>query len=422
MKLFPTRHIVRPALLVFLSTLFSSTFAGDTQTAVKTPTPTLQLVSATKLSACTTKSDCINVVMPEKVGKVTTILQAPFVTEKETQASWIALAGNSSSLCYLYQKSAWCRPVHAVVPPDLDIRTELFKGRPVILFSPKTPSPPGARRSAAVLKSAQIYQHALSKAIDQARRNAIRRASAPPTTNVIDAGDCDSYDEDGWCDGGGGGGGGGGGWYDDPGSGGDDPGGGGGNDDPGTGGNDNPGAGGDEPGSGGDEPGNGDEPYDPGSNPGGGSNDTTMECHWVGPVWTCVITGHRDPAEDPPLPAPDRPWYCRMFGIFCDEPAVPPREAEPPEPEVGTPPSVSPPPIPWDGQPYTRYRDGYEEAVDECVRLYGGESATCDVNWILMGGNRNKKKADAEFARCMRVAGENLERCMSDARDEYRIP
>lgn len=411
---------------------------------------------------------CLRRPMPKVTGKPRAVIEGPFMDPKVAAASWIVVSDKRYSLCYLTSRSkvqrTVCRPIKAPVVAKARIAVRNLYGLNIMTVdvAPETIGNDKASRTK-FKRSMLAFRNALTSAQVASTKNAVKRYSGRliPQSSMVDAGGAGGCYFDDWgsfCDGGGGDGGG---YFpDDPGNGGDDS---------GNGGNDNSGGYPDYPdGSGGDESlpmsddggadtGSGGSspaiPFPPGSEPNNSGGTTTCVVTPVGMI--CTTTAPRpgpmaDPFE-PPLPSgppPSEPtgnWWCNIpiiGGWLCGG-SMPPL----PEPPSGPPPSETPPKVadPWwpkptapeDGRPWAKYRDGYEEARQQCDADRSSDEGVCSNGYVMRGGPIYKdkqdrgetltaedrkwlKEANTFYSSCMSKAGAAWDVCNRQAMDDYR--
>ena len=88
---------------------------------------------------------------------------------------------------------------------------------------------------------------------------------------------------------------------------------------------------------------------------------------------------------------------------------------------------------PDDGRPWLRYREGYEEALDQCDADRAKDEQVCSLKYILLGGpilrdrpkltaaeKKQLKEANNEYSACMTKVGDTWGQCYRQARDDYR--
>ncbi len=359
---------------------------------------------------------CVTKLMPKSTGKPQVVIRAPFINQKYAITSWLVKSNAQYSLCYLSSNAKGvleCRQINVplikgaiitVLPVASDLSLLRFETQ-------------GTGHEAAF----RAFNSALRAAQSSATKTAMKRyiGKLLPRPTLITAGgsgeDC-FYDDDGYafCEGtegdGGGGGGGGGYWPDDP----------------------NP--------DNGDDGGQSALPF-PAPPPAADDG----QCHFSSTNNVCTITGHRDPNRVDPdtgqtLPSanPDQPWYCGLpviNWIFCggSKPNDPPSTAD--DGPIWTP----------QQRPYVlpigSYRDGYEEALDQCDKDRDVEDELCEAEYAVFGGPmltrkkregeligaimppselRDLRKANEKRWACLDKSSTKWSKCYDAARNKYR--
>jgi hypothetical protein len=412
--------------------------------------------------------------MPKATGEPIGVVPGPFMDTKVAAASWVVVANKQYSLCYFTlgaTKRTVCRPIKAPVVRGTRISVRTISGMQVLSVSLPREAVGDDRKSQDKNRQSLLaFQRALFAAQSVSTKNAMKRYSGKlmpmPNEEILPgSGGCDYDDWGSYCDGGGndGGndGGGGGDWPDGggdywPDDGGSDwwP-----DDDPSGGYPDWP-VGGDqgqpEPDSaptGDNEPTAGTAPWPilPGNGP---NNAGGWDSCIVTPFGlVCTSSGRRpDPLADPtepPLPSgpppsepSNDPWWCGipLIGRFiCGEPLPPPRNPPPSDPGSGEAPeqALPEPTAPADGRPLTRYKEGYEQAREQCDADRETDEKRCQLSYILHGGpvyedkieqgekltaveRKWFKDAKKEYSACKTKAGTAWGTCIKQAMDDYR--
>jgi hypothetical protein len=93
--------------------------------------------------------------------------------------------------------------------------------------------------------------------------------------------------------------------------------------------------------------------------------------------------------------------------------------------------------IPPAPEPITRYKEGYEEAIQQCQKSYNVDMEICGSRYGMLGGpsyddmlqngvrltpgeRKEHKKAKTDFGVCSAQSADDMAKCQSNARDNFR--